>query len=135
MEIDENLLSRVSDFLNTEDGAQILNQLKSSFGADSGSKAASPNIPDFSQLLSGFSGVKKEDANSESGIDVTKLLPLISAITKAKTDDRATNLLTSLKPLLSKERVARVDHAITLMKIIALLPILKEYGFSISDLF
>ena len=134
MEIDENLLSRVSDFLNTEDGAQILNELKSSFGVKDDTSGSAADMPDLSQLLSGFSGGKKK-AESPNNIDISKLIPLISAISSAKTDDRATNLLVSLKPLLSKERIPRVDHAIALMKIIALLPILKEYGFSLSDLF
>lgn len=134
MEIDENLLSRVSDFLNTDDGAQILNQLKSSFGVNNQASNDASDTPDLSQLLSGFSGSKKE-ASKADNIDVAKLIPLITAISRAKTDDRATNLLVSLKPLLSKEREPKVDHAISLMKIIALLPILKEHGFSISDLF
>jgi len=134
MEIDENLLSRVSDFLNTDDGAQILNQLKSSFGINNEASNATVDTSDLSQLLSSFSGNKKEASRTDN-IDVAKLIPLITAISRAKTDDRATNLLISLKPLLSKEREPRVDHAITLMKIIALLSILKEYGFSISDLF
>ncbi len=131
MEIDENLLSRVSDFLNTAQGAQILNDLKSSFGAQDSEANAEPSMPDLSGL---FGGAKKQDT-APSNIDISRLIPLISAISSAKTDDRAANLLISLKPLLSKERIPRVDHAIALMKIMALLPILKEYGFTLSDLF
>ena len=133
MEIDENLLSRVSDFLNTAQGAQILNDLKSSFGAQDSEANAEPSMPDLSGILSGALGGKKEEAPT-SNIDISRLIPLISAISSAKTDDRAANLLVSLKPLLSKERIPRVDHAIALMKIMALLPILKEYGFTLSDL-
>ena len=134
MELDENLLSRVSDFLNTDEGARILSDLKNSFGIKDDGANTAASMPDLSGLFSGEAGAKKEDTQPNN-IDVSRLIPLISAISSAKTDDRATNLLISLKPLLSKERIPRVDHAISLMKIIALLPILKEYGFSLSDLF
>lgn len=134
MEFDENLLSRVSDFLNTDEGARILSDLKSSFGVTDESSKNAAGMPDLSGIFGGAAGAKKEDSPSNN-IDISRLIPLISAISSAKTDDRATNLLISLKPLLSKERIPRVDHAISLMKIIALLPILKEYGFSLSDLF
>lgn len=126
MEIDENLLSQVSDFLNTSEGAQIVSELKSSLGLEKGGEG------DISSLFSSSSKPQNDGAPS---IDVSKLIPLVSAISSAKTDDRAANLLLALKPLLNKNRQAKIDKAISIMKIMALIPILEEYGFSLGDLF
>ncbi len=134
MEIDEKLLSQVSDFLNTREGADILSSLKDSLGL--GSDKPEANETDILSAFSSLTGGKKEEPKSSMpNIDMARLIPLISAISSAKTDDRAANLLLALKPLLSKERTVKVDHAISIMRIMALLPILKEHGFNLSDLF
>lgn len=136
MEIDENLLGQVSDFLSTKEGADILESLKSSLGFKEEKKAPKADI---SSLLSSLSGAPSAPDNSDSGafgnIDIAKLVPLVTAISSAKTDDRATNLLLALKPLLNPQRRPKIDHAISIMRIMALLPILEEHGFSIGDLF
>jgi hypothetical protein len=126
MEIDENLLSQVSDFLNTSEGAQIVSELKNTLGIDDNKEGS------FASLLGGSTKAQEKSAPS---IDVSKLIPLVTAISSAKTDDRATNLLLALKPLLHKNRQVRIDKAISIMKIMALIPILEEYGFSLGDLF
>jgi len=132
MEIDQNLLSQVSDFLKTSEGAEIMAGLKSSLGLDGEKKKDEGG--DFSSLFSAFSEPKKQESPFQN-IDMKRLIPLVSAISSAKTDDRATNLLLALKPLLNPDRRPRIDHAISIMRIMALLPILEEHGFSISDIF
>ena len=136
MEIDENLLGQVSDFLATKEGADILESLKSSLGFKEEKKEKGADI---SSLLSSLSGNTNSPNNSEASvfgnIDIAKLIPLVTAISSAKTDDRATNLLLALKPLLNSNRRPKIDHAISIMRIMALLPILEEHGFSIGDLF
>ncbi|MEE1279685.1 MAG: hypothetical protein UHH95_02500 [Oscillospiraceae bacterium] len=136
MEIDENLLGQVSDFLKTSEGAEIMAGLKSTLGLggdEKKSKGAS-----VSSLLSSLSGAAPSPPEPESpfaNIDMSKLIGLVTAISSAKTDDRATNLLLALKPLLNPTRRPKIDHAISIMRIMALIPILEEHGFSIGDLF
>ena len=48
---------------------------------------------------------------------------------KQNKDDDNTRLLIALKPHLSDERRKKVDKAISLLKIVKFLPILKENGF------
>lgn len=127
MQIDENLLSQVSDFLKTSEGAEIVEGLKKSL--------ASENSSDLGSLSSLFGGAQNKQKSVLDDIDMTRLIPLVSAISSAKTDDRATNLLLALKPLLSRKRQGKIDHAVSIMKIMALLPILEEHGFKISDIF
>ena len=131
MEIDQNLLSQVSDFLKTSEGAEIMAGLKSSLGIDSNENKEGGA---FSSLFSSEKSQKKEASPFEN-IDMGKLIPLVSAISSAKTDDRATNLLLALKPLINKDRAPKIDHAISIMRIMALIPILEEHGFSLSDIF
>ena len=78
MEIDENLLSQVSDFLNTSEGAQIVSELKNSLGLDNKKGDA------LSSLFGASASVQQEEAPS---IDISKLIPLVSAISSAKTDE------------------------------------------------
>lgn len=63
------------------------------------------------------------------GVDVGRLLALVSKF-KAQGEDDRTRLLLALKPHLSSERAKRVDTAVKLLKLIDLLPLLRE-----TDLF
>ena len=126
MEIDEKLLEQGSDFVNTSQGADIVNELKGAISSGS-----------LSSVLDGFSEPREKEKPSDSAfgnIDISKLLPLVSAISRARKDNRATNLLNALKPLVSGERQEKIDKAISVMQILALVPILEEHGFSLKDL-
>lgn len=63
------------------------------------------------------------------GVDMGRLIGLVSKFQSRGEDDR-TRLLLALKPHLSSERAKRVDTAVKLLKLIDLLPLLKE-----TDLF
>ena len=54
-------------------------------------------------------------------------MKLMSAMKNDQDDDR-TRLLLSLKPHLSQERQQRVDQAVKLLKLITLLPLIRESG-------
>lgn len=62
------------------------------------------------------------------GLDPEMLLGLMSAFDAlSKTDDNERFLL-SLKPLLREENRAKVDAAVKLLKLLSLLPLLKDSG-------
>lgn len=77
-----------------------------------------------------------ESADSAGGglfgdIDPQMLLGLMSAFeTLSKPDDNERFLL-SLKPLLREENRAKIDTAVKLLKIISLLPLLKDSGLKL----
>lgn len=127
MEIDENLLSKLSSFLSSSEGSEVVSGLKNALNLDDDKGDSDFNLGSLSTALSGTPSIL-------DGVNINKLIPLVTAISSAKTDDRAINLLNALKPLLSEERRGKIDKAVSIMKILALLPILKEHGFSISDL-
>ncbi len=63
-----------------------------------------------------------------SGIDlgsVAKLAGLLSSAGSTSNDER---LLLALKPLLREENRSKVDTALRMLKLISLLPLLKESG-------
>ncbi|MBR7133381.1 MAG: hypothetical protein IKD04_07590 [Clostridia bacterium] len=56
---------------------------------------------------------------------------IVSIITKLKSaqNDNRTQLLTALKPHLSEPRREKVDTAIKILKVLEILPLIKESGF------
>lgn len=75
---------------------------------------------------------KSEDESGDggllSGIDLgsmAKIAGLLSAAGSTTDDER---LLLALKPLLREENRSKVDTAVKLLKLVALLPLLKESG-------
>lgn len=76
----------------------------------------------------------REDTQGEKqgglfdGLDPEMLLGLMSAFDAlSKTDDNE-RFLMSLKPLLREENRAKVDTAVKLLKLLSLLPLLKDSG-------
>lgn len=54
-----------------------------------------------------------------------KFMPILSELKK---DDETTQLLYAIKPFLSTQRQAKLDEAIRLLRIIKILPLLKNQG-------
>ena len=59
--------------------------------------------------------------------DLMKVMGIVSKL-NAKSDDSRTMLLSSLKPHLSEPKREKVDAAIKILRILELLPLLKESG-------
>lgn len=79
---------------------------------------------------------EKDDSKSESsdfdssmfdGVDIEKVMQIVSLL-KSRSDDSRTKLLLALKPNLSSKRQEKVDNAIKLLKLIEILPALKQSG-------
>ncbi len=63
---------------------------------------------------------------------VMKLAPLFQSV---GTEDDSTRLLRAVKPFLKEERARRVDGAIRLLSIMKILPLLKNSGTDLFNLF
>ncbi len=55
----------------------------------------------------------------------SNLIPLLSAL---NTHDEREDFITALKPLLSEERRKKADEAVKLIKLMSIIPILREKG-------
>ena len=61
-------------------------------------------------------------------IDLDTIMKLMDAFSQLNSSDKNTELLLALKPLLREENRGKVDTALRLLKLISLLPLLKESG-------
>ncbi len=66
----------------------------------------------------------------EGGLDPAQISKIISVISRLKTNqnDNRSGLLLALKPHLSTPRQEKVDTAVKLLKLIDLLPLIKDSG-------
>lgn len=106
----DDLSAKLSEILGDEDSMRRVQELAS-------------------QLLSKDAAKTEGQTDDNDGVDMGKLISVVSKL-KNKGDDDRTRLLLALKPHLSSERAKRVDTAVKLLKIIDLLPLIKE-----TDLF
>lgn len=67
--------------------------------------------------------------------DITALMSLAGKLREAGGNDNNINLLNALRPLLNDEKRVKIDRAIKILKIINLLPILRDSGILGGDVF
>lgn len=71
---------------------------------------------------------RRQENGLFSGLDPEMLLKMLALFETLNQPDDNERFLLALKPLLREENRAKVDSAIRLMKLFALLPILKDSG-------
>ena len=70
---------------------------------------------------------EKPNILGDDGIDISAITKIVGLLNTNRSDHRA-SLLLALKPHLSDERALRVDKAVKILKLVSLIPILKEQG-------
>lgn len=85
--------------------------------------------PDNHSGVSSLSGLLGNAPQSDgfSMPDATSIMRVVSLLKNSGNDSRS-GLLLALKPHLSEERQERVDKAVKILKLVSLMPILKEQG-------
>ena len=71
---------------------------------------------------------KDKDKDSGFGFDMNTMMKMASVINKLSNqpEDPGCRLLRDLKPMLSSDRQEKVDKALQIMKIMSLMPVIKE---------
>ena len=114
----EDISQKISDLLNSPDGMEkIKNAAQTLLGSQT-------NDTQNNTDQSGFS--LPQDLLQNAG-NIGGILKVINLFKNKKEDSRI-DLLLALKPHLSTQRAARVDKAVSLLKIAAFLPVLREEG-------
>lgn len=96
------------------------------------------DVDSLKSLASSLFSESKEDTKAEAqqtestntGFDfdsLTKIASVLSAFS-GKSNDPRCNLLYAVKPLLKPERQHKVDEAVKMLKVIDLVPTLREQG-------
>ena len=73
-------------------------------------------------------GNESSDGGIFDNIDPEMILKLMDIFSKLNSTDKNTELLMALKPHLRTENRAKLERAATLLKIMSLLPLLKDLG-------
>ncbi len=113
----DNIQDKIAEIMADPEAMKEVQSLGKMLGLGSGEPAPAPPAkpkPDVSEMLSG-----------EALGAIAKLMPLLSSVSQ---EDDTSRLLSALEPFLSAEKCRRLDSAKKMLKIMKLLPVLKEGG-------
>ena len=108
----DDLNSKLTEILNDPESMNRVRQMAESILSDSN---------------------KKDEADEQSifgnwdGAELGNIMSVVSKLNQ-KNDDPRTNLLIALKPHLSEHKREKVDTAIKILRLLELLPLLKDSG-------
>ncbi|MBR5452375.1 MAG: hypothetical protein IKV36_05240 [Clostridia bacterium] len=108
--MDINITEKLTELLNNPEGIDKIKSVASSL---------------FSEKENPTEKNEETANNILSDIDPMMIMKIMSSLNNSENDNRA-NLLLALKPHLSKPRQERVDSAVKLLKLIPLLPLVKQ---------
>lgn len=113
----DDLSSKLSELLNDPESMNRVRQMAESFLGESGDEVPAPSpTPDISSI--------------GDMLGSGELQSIISVISKMKSagDDSRVQLISALRPHLSEERRKRADTAIKILKLLDVLPLMKDSG-------
>ncbi len=120
----DDLTATLSGILNDPESMEKVRKMAE--GLFSGSDASVSQANASSNPLGALSNLS--NGQDSSGMpDVASLMKIMNML-KTKGDDSRSGLLLALKPHLSYERQERVDKAVKILKLVSLMPILKDSG-------
>lgn len=118
----EDLSQKISQLLNSSDGMDKIRQAAASILGNE------PKCEEKDKKSSDQSGgFSLPDGLLQNAQNMQGIMRIINLFQNRKDDNRI-GLLLALKPHLSSERAARVDKAVSLLKVASLLPVLREEG-------
>ena len=127
----DDIVAELSSFIESEEGMNTVKGLAESLmsGDSDISSLLSSIVPDVS---SSIPPPQKKEEKVDTSLPISPdQLSSIMQIMRAfnsSSDDSRTRLLLALKPHLSEKRRERVDKAIKIMKLLAIMPMITESG-------
>ena len=110
--METNIADKLTELLNDPEGMERIKNVASSlFGGAESKQAPKPEDPQASFM---------------PNIDPMMIMQFMSTFNNNENDSRA-NLLLALKPHLSPQRQERVDSAVKLLKLVSLMPLVKQF--------
>lgn len=121
----DDLSAVIQNLLQDPQSVAQIQNLAQSLGLSDTASAASPeNAP--ANILQNL--LPAPSANGTADPTVSALLRAAPLLSAANREDDATRLLSALRPLLSETRQKKLDEAGRILKLLRLLPLLKESG-------
>ena len=121
----EDFAEKISEILNDEESMKQLGEIAQMLGFTPDGAAPSP-APLQSANSSGDQGINMPDIGA--------LMAVAGKLKEAGGEDDNIHFLSALRPLLSEEKRPRIDRAIKILKLINLLPVLRDSGILGGDL-
>lgn len=117
----DDLANKISEIMSDPQALKQIQGLGEMLGIGNTSSSAVHNPPENNSdnMTNAFFGA---DSANMMGI-VTKLAPVMSSLSK---EDDTTKLLVALRPFLSEQRRKKLDEAGKLIKMMRLLPLIKD---------
>ena len=109
----DELSEKLAGLLNDPDTMERVRQMAENLLGENNTQANTEQVSDFSPL--------------NMGDELATVMSIIGKL-KNSDDDSRTKLLIALKPHLSEPKREKVDTAIKILKLLELLPLIKETG-------
>lgn len=114
----DDLSSKLTELLSDPESMERVRKMAESILGESAAEPAAPAIG---------SGELSDIGDMLSGSELQAIISIISQL-KSSSDDSRVQLINALKPHLSEERQKRADTALKILKLLDLLPLIKESG-------
>jgi hypothetical protein len=119
----DDLTGKINELLSDPESMEKIKNLASMFASTSGGGGAAPSEQESHDEGKGGGGV-----DSGFPFDPQMLMKLKSAMDLMRKDDPRVDFLAALKPNLSDDRRKKVDEAIHILRLLSLMPMLREQG-------
>lgn len=109
----DDLSSKLAELLNDPDTMERVRNMAENLLGENNNQSAPPSVPALPDMT--------------SGEELGKIMSIIGKL-KNESNDSRTQLLTALKPHLSEPKREKVDTAIKILRLLELLPLIKDTG-------
>lgn len=120
-----DLTSQINQILSNP---EMMEQIKSLSGLFGQSAAAQGSGGDFSALENIQSKPQQSPLDLMGADGLQTAMKFMPILTELRKDDETTQLLRAIKPFLSSQRQEKLEEAVRLLRIIRILPMLKNQG-------
>ena len=118
----DDLTAKITEMLNNPDEMEQIKAMAQSLMQGGDTQNAGGQNPQSGNDFPPFSADGLGDI-----ADIGSIMNVLKLLKNSGTDNRS-NLLMALKPHLAPERRERVDKAVKILKLVSLVPILKQQG-------
>lgn len=124
----DDIVSKLQGVLGDENAMAQISELAKMLSSSSEPEQQNGGSNEGLSQLSSLLGGSPPPGQQSGGIDPATMLKLGSVISAATSNDDSVNLLLALKPMVSKEKQAKIDRVISVFRLLAAYPALKESG-------
>lgn len=126
----EDMAAKLSELLDSPEGLETVKSLAGALmGGGEGGKPALDFLEKPEEAAPVLGGLTEGLFSGISPNEIQAMMKIGSALKNQQVDERS-KLLLALKPHLGAERQEKVDQAVKILKLVNLLPLLKDSGLT-----